>query len=319
MLTIRHLLSCVILCALMLTACQRAAEAPEPTPPVETVAPREPEAADEESAPTATTEPMEPTDLLVVVETPAPTDTPTPEPTATQAEPTAAAVPTETPEPSPTPRATAAPAVDQPIAAAPAAISTSALIIREDETVAPPFDVTVSANRELPGYNFMITGLVRNVGSENYAGLGIVATFFRADGSRHGPIKVNLQCPLLAPGDACPFAVDANAKGLTEVMIHPEGYPTTRTTAQVDISGVGRSVDGIGYVHITGSVANPNPVPVNDVTISGMLLDQAGEIVSIGTDILVGALEAGATSRFEVVLRYAPYVQYQLLVQAEPR
>ena len=127
--------------------------------------------------------------------------------------------------------------------------------------MAPPLDVTVSANRELPGYNFIITGLVRNAGSENYAGLGIVATFFRADGSRHGPIKVNLQCPVLIPGDACPFAVDANAKGLTEVMLHPEGYPTTRTTAQVNISGVGRSLDGIGYVHITGNVTNPNPAP----------------------------------------------------------
>jgi hypothetical protein len=261
---------------------------------------------------------MKPTDLLVVAETPAPTDTPTPEPTATPAA-TATAVPTETPEPTPTPAATTAPAAAQPIAAAPEAISTSALIIRDDETVAPPLDVTVSANRELPGYNFKITGLVRNAGSENYAGLGIVATFFRADGSRHGPIKVNLQCPVLVPGDACPFAVDANAKGLTEVMLHPEGYPTTRTTAQVNVSGVGRSVDGIGYVHITGNVTNPNPVPVHDVTISGVLLDQAGEIVSIGTDILIGALEAGATSRFDVVLRYAPYTQFQLFVQAEPR
>ena len=311
MLTIRRLLSCVILCALILTACQQAAETPEPTPPVETVAPEEPAAVEEEEG-----APAEPA-------TPAPTatqvPTETPEPTATAAAPTATAAPTETPEPTPTPTATAAPAVAQPATEAPPAISTSALIIREDETVAPPLDVSVSANRELPGYNFMITGLVRNAGSESYAGLGIVATFFRADGSRHGPIKVNLQCPVLVPGDACPFAVDANARGLTEVMLHPEGYPTTRTTAQVDISGVGRSLDGIGYIHITGNVTNPNPVPVHDVTISGVLLDQAGEIVSIGTDILVGALEAGATSRFEVVLRHAPYAQYRLLVQAEPR
>ena len=312
MLTIRRLLSCVILCALVLTACQQAAETPEPTPHVESVAPEEPAAIEEEEE----SAPAEPTATPAPTSTPAPTETA--EPTATPAA-TATAVPTETPEPTPTPAATTAPAVAQPVAAAPAAISTSALIIRDDETVAPPLDVTVSANRELPGYNFMITGLVRNAGSENYAGLGIVATFFRADGSRHGPIKVNLKCPVLVPGDACPFTVDANAKGLTEVMLHPEGYPTTRTTAQVNISGVGRGVDSIGYVHITGNVANPNPVPVNDVTISGMLLDQAGEIVSIGTDILVGALEAGATSRFEVVLRYAPYVQYQLLVQAEPR
>ncbi|MCJ7736666.1 MAG: hypothetical protein MUQ10_05040, partial [Anaerolineae bacterium] len=63
MLTIRRLLSCAILCALMLTACQQAVDTPEPAPPVEIVGPEEPTAADEESAPTPTTEP---TELLIL-------------------------------------------------------------------------------------------------------------------------------------------------------------------------------------------------------------------------------------------------------------
>ena len=61
-----------------------------------------------------------------------------------------------------------------------------------------------------------------------YAALGVVATFFTDDGSRYGPIKANVPCLLLAPGDECPFVIEAISKNLVSVILHPEGAPTNR-------------------------------------------------------------------------------------------
>lgn len=312
----RRLIVLSMVCALALAGCKQAEPTAAPPAPTEapTAAPAEatepPPEPTSTTAPTATLEPTAtPTATPTSVPTEAPTETPQPEPTAT-----ATSVPTEPSTEVPT----AEP--EQPaLPAAPAPVSTSALTIREDETIAPPLTVLVSANRELPGYNFLITGLVRNDGTENYAGLGMVATYFRADGSRHGPIKTNLRCTLLAPGDMCPFTFEATARGLTEVMLHPEGYPTTRARAQVNHYITGSWVDGIGYVHITGGVTNPNATPVDDAAVSAVLRDGTGDIVSEGTDIVVGTIDPGATGQFEVILKYAPYVSYQLFVQAESR
>jgi len=314
--TAHRLLALILVCALALVGCKQA----QPT--------AEPPAATEET----TEPPAEPTDAP-----PEPTEAPTarPEPTATPRPsatpvPTETSVPTEVPTETPEPTATATPTsvpTEAPTEEAdqlappvvPAPVSTSALVVREDETIAPPLTVLVSANRELPGSHFLVTGLVRNDGTENYAGLGMVATFFRADGSRHGPIKTNLKCTLLAPGDMCPFTFEANARGLTEVMLHPDGYPTTRARAQVNAFVTGSWVDAIGYVHITGGVTNPNTTPVDDVSVSAVLRDGTGDIVAQATDIVVGSIDPGATGQFEVILRYAPYVNYQILVQAESR
>ncbi|MBN1247813.1 MAG: hypothetical protein JXC32_09155 [Anaerolineae bacterium] len=337
----------ILILAVALTGCQQPTETPaSPTPTevagvpdrVEAPSPSEPEpeeAEEEEASDNDLGLPAAP--VLQPEETPTPTEEPeppvTPEPTPTgepseeepspeQTVPPEATAPPEVTEGETEPEETTevpAPTTERKPPTTEGIVSTSALVIRDDETPAPPLIVTVSANREFPGYNFLITGLVRNGGSENYAGLDIIGTFFRADGSRHGPIEVNLQCPVLAPGDACPFRIDANAKGLTEVMLHPEGYPTTRATAEVNVTNIRTSLDGIGYVHITGSATNPNPVPVWDITLNGTLVDATGAIVSLGTDVLVGSLAAGATATFDVPVRYQPYTQYQLFVYAEPR
>ena len=87
----------------------------------------------------------------------------------------------------------------------------------------------------------------------------------------------------------------------------------------VELRGVRRYQDALGYVHITGTVYNPNPVTVRDVTITGVLIDQLGEIVNVGVDLLVQPLESGASAPFEVLVRQAPYVRYELFVQALPR
>jgi len=314
----RRLIVLSMVCALAFAGCRQAEPAAEPPDPTATSVP--PEAPD--AAPPEPTEaPPEPTSTTVPTEAPTATSTPVP-PEALTETPKPTATPTSVPTEAPThtPESTPTEEPDQPaLPAVPAPVSTSALTIREDETIAPPLTVLVSANRELPGYNFLITGLVRNDGTENYAGLGMVATYFRADGSRHGPIKTNLRCTLLAPGDMCPFTFEATARGLTEVMLHPEGYPTTRARAQVNHYITGSWVDGIGYVHITGGVTNPNATPVDDAAVSAVLRDGTGDIVSEGTDIVVGTIDPGATGQFEVILKYAPYVSYQLFVQAESR
>jgi hypothetical protein len=198
-------------------------------------------------------------------------------------------------------------------------ISRSALEIREDEAVAPPLTVLVSANRELEGYRFRVTGLVRNDAAEAYAGLGLVATFFKEDGSRFGPIRAEISCPILGPGGACPFTVEAIDKSLAEVMLHPEGYPSTRRQPiPAEARGVGLYTDALGHLHIAGSLYNPNSVAIQDASISGVLRDAQGEIVSVGTAVVIGPLAPNASDRFDILLQYAPYATYQLYIQAVP-
>lgn len=211
------------------------------------------------------------------------------------------------------------PVVALPTQAPPQVVSTSALTILDDETPAPPLTVIVSMNSKFEGYRFRISGLVRNDAAEPYAGLGMNATFFRDDGSRFGPIKVNVQCPVLEPGESCPFLLEAIDKGITQVMLHPDGHPTERRTVPVETRSVSSYRDTLGYVHITGSVFNPNPVAVRDVTVTGALIDDRGEIVSTGVALLLQTIEAGASASFDVLIRHAPYTRTQLFVQALPK
>lgn len=338
-----HIALVLMLCVLMFGAC-RNVTTPDPTTGLPTA---EPQAQVER--PTATPEPVVPTlepTLPPPTQTPAPTATP--EPLEASAEPPSEdAVPgeaggdvsdeedgedvaeteesgegevVETPESTPT--ATIAPPVQPPGAVATlprdSVVDASALVLREDETVAPPLTILVSANRQLEGYRYKVSGLVRNDDAVPYASLGVVATFYRSDGSRYGPVRADMQCPILGPGDVCPFIIEVTDKDLAEVMLHPEGRPTDRRQpAPVQLRTGGRYTDAIGYVHITGSVYNPNPFAVQDITINGVLLD-GGQIVSIGRDLILGPVAAGANAPFDVMVRYTPYSQTQLYVQALP-
>lgn len=234
------------------------------------------------------------------------------------------AAPEASEEPTEAPTATRSP-VQAPVIPVPATqppaqvVSTSALVVLDDETPAPPLTVIVSTNRAFEGYRYRLSGLMRNDAQEPYAGLWMNATFFRDDGSRYGPVRVNVQCPILEPGESCPWLLEATDKGITQVMLHPDGHPVERHTVPVEVRGVRHYQDALGYVHITGTVYNPNPVTVRDVTITGVLIDGAGEIVETGVDLLVQPIEAGASAPFEVLVRYASYVRYELFVQALPR
>ena len=100
----------------------------------------------------------------------------------------------------------------------PGVVASGVLTLLDDPNIAPPLSVHVSANQALEGYRYRVSGVLRNDAVENYAALGVVATFFTDDGSRYGPIKANVPCLLLAPGDECPFVIEAISKNLVSVI-----------------------------------------------------------------------------------------------------
>jgi hypothetical protein len=314
-----------LIAVLILTACAPA-ETPAPTPqPTEAVEAGETDPPPTEVPPTATPLPTstpdptatpEPTATPMPTETPAPTDTPEPSPTATQPPaPTATEAPETEPDDGDEDRTQLQPQ-PQPQPGSDVVVY-DALTRLDDPAVAPPLTVLLSANHALEGYTYRISGLVRNDGSQNYAGLAVIATFLTDEGRRHGPIRANVECPVLAPGEVCPFILDATAKDLTQFFLHPEGYPTERPSSPINAFLTGRYVDGVGFVHLTGRVENPNPFPIKNVTVNGALLNARGEIVSLGTDLLLAPLEPGATASFDAAVRSVPYAQARLFVKAE--
>jgi len=189
----------------------------------------------------------------------------------------------------------------------------------DDANIAPPLSVHVSANQALEGYRFRVSGTLRNDATENYAGLGVVATFYTSDGSRYGPIKAAPACLLLAPGDECPFVIEATSKDLVSVMLHPEGHPTSRGAAPLTFNVTGRYQDAVGFVHLTGQVRNPNPFAVKNVTVNGALLNAQGEIVAVGMAMIIDPIAANGSATFDVAIGYAPYANYRLYVHGEPQ
>jgi hypothetical protein len=202
---------------------------------------------------------------------------------------------------------------------APKVIASPALTVLDDPNYAPPFSVIVHANYALEDYRYLVSGVIRNDSTENYVDLGIVATFFTDTGRRYGPIKVDAPCLLLAPGAECPFIVEALSKSLVSVILHPEGRPTDRGAAPVTLSGVGRYTDAIGYVHLTGRVTNANPFAVENAVVVGVLVDGNGGFVSLGSTVVIGAIEPNASAPFDILIEYAPYTTYRLFAQAEPK
>ncbi len=264
--------------------------------------------------------------------TPAPTYTPrptyTPLPTYTP-QPTYTPFPTNTPafvaatasasRPTRTPAPTWQAATAVPPVSAPSVVSSGAVEILPDPNPAPPLTVIVSANQLLEGYHHKVSGFLRNDSSENYTGLGVVATFYMSDGRRYGPIKVDAGCLLIAPGDVCPFVVEATSKNLVSVVLHPEGRPTDRGRAPVTVSVTGHSRDSVGYVHITGWVKNDNPFTIKNTTVTGALLDAAGAVVSVDSVVVIEMIDPGQSAAFEVMIPYVSYSSYQVYAQAEPK
>ncbi len=307
-----------LLLLILVTGCKSTTETPAPTEAVQTTA-----IAPVVEAPLVTNTPRPtPTSYPTMPPMSSPTPTFTPSPTPTAGPPTETpdmpeVTPTVTAGPTGTPRAVAVDSGLPPLSKPPAVIASGVLVLRDDPDVAPPLSIHVSANQALEGYRYRVSGVLRNDAGENYASLGVVATFYTADGSRYGPIKANVACLLLTPGDECPFVIEATSKNLTSVMLHPEGAPTSRVAGPLTFTVTGRYQDAVGYVHITGRVRNPNAYAVKNITVNGALLNAQGEIVATGMTILVDSVAANGAAAFDVAIKYEPYANYRLYVQGE--
>lgn len=318
-------LSLLLVMIVLAAGCRSTSETPAPTEVVQatTTAPVvEAPAVTNTPRPTPTSHPTmppmsSPTPISPV--SPTPTEAPPMETPSPQTAEAVDAPPIVTPEPTATLRAAAVgsglPAIPRP----PAVVASGALTLLDDPNVAPPLSIHVSANQALEGHRYRVSGVLRNDADENYATLGVVATFFTDDGSRYGPIKANVTCLLLAPGEECPFVVEATSKNLVSVILHPEGAPTSRGAAPLTFTVTGRYQDVVGYVHLTGRVRNANPYVVKNVTVNGALLNAQGEIVSTGMTILVDSIAANGAATFDVVVKYVPYANYRLYVHGEPQ
>jgi hypothetical protein len=207
----------------------------------------------------------------------------------------------------------------------------------------PPFTVEVSTNVATQdplvekSARYKIGGLVRNDGDQTYAVSGILVTFYDAEGFRgrfqpairdgklvggewlwHGQTEADFACLLLAPGEECPFMVEITAQDMASFLIHPDGAATDRVSAPVELSNVRLVNEGIDFCRISGTATNGNTFKVKNVTVSGVLLDASGQIVSLGsTYVLQEDIEPGASVRFDVRVDKEAYVDYDIYAQAE--
>ena len=85
----------------------------------------------------------------------------------------------------------------------------------------------------------------------------------------------------------------------------------------VELSGV--QVTNLGtYVRISGTATNGNAFKVKNVTVSGVLLDGSGQIVSLGsTYVIQEDIAPGESVQFDVRVAKQAYAGYELYAQAE--
>ena len=275
---------------------------------------QEQEPSGQSEAPPAATYTPYPTYTPLPTYTPIPTSTPDPTSTPTTGPtPTGTAMPTSTPTETPTPAPTR-----RPTTPTPANTPTPAMTRLEDKDPGPPFTITVSANRVGENSVYKVTGLVRNDSTKTYEAIGVNATFFDDQGFRHGPIDADIACLFLSPGEECPFSVEIPARRVEYFLLHPEGRPSDTESAPVRLSNLGLSYDGLESVRITGVATNQNPFKVQDVVVTGVLLDASGQIVSLGsTFILREDIEPNQSVRFDLRIKRVPFYRYQLYAQAE--
>ena len=207
----------------------------------------------------------------------------------------------------------------QPVSAStPAPLSLPALERWPDKDLGPPFTISVSANRAGPQSTFKVSGLVRNDGDQTYEAIGVLATFYSEDGFQYGPIDTRCPCTLLAPGESCPFIVQAAMRSPVAFVLHPEGRPTERESAPVVVSQVRLIADGLDSVRIAGLATNEMPFKIENPIVAGVLVDDAGQVVSLGyTYVLAADIEPGASVRFDLRVSDAPHIGYRVYAQAE--
>jgi hypothetical protein len=261
----------------------------------------------EDAQPAVTREPS-PTRTPRPTVTPEPTAEPTAEPTVEPtSEPTQ--VPTEIPTSTPVP---------QPQSAPPASGVVEIELERiPDHDPGPPFTLFVDTIRIRADGKYEIVGRVHNDGAEIYEGISVRASFLDDKGGGYGPVDVYAPCPFLEPGAECPFSLQMYSRPYVAYRLHANGTPVVyRQPASLVLSGLSVSRDGIGNVRITGTATNGNVFTVRNPTIAGALIDADGDVVSVGSAIVLGEVAPGAGVPFDVRIEYQPYVTYQLYAQA---
>jgi hypothetical protein len=220
-------------------------------------------------------------------------------------------------------------------------VTATALEQLPDNDPGPPLTVEVSANRATQdplveqSQTYLVTGIVRNDGDQVYAVSALQATFFDASGFRgtfqkypgrgtggewvwHGQTEADFAALLLAPGKEWPFSVEITAQDMASFVIHPDAVATGRESAPVALSDIVLVDEGAGYLRISGTATNDNAFAVQNVTVSSVLLDASGQIVSMGsTYVLQQDIGPGESVTFEVRVEEEPYADYRLYVQAE--
>lgn len=255
--------------------------------------------------------------------TPRPTATPTLTrtaiPTPTRATREADATTAASPTPTPGRTSTAAP----PATRVPAATPTPAMALLEDKDITPPLTFEISALRRDTAADagegaYVVSGWVHNVRSETREGITVVATFRDAEGFYFGPLDARVACKLLRPGESCPFFLEANLRRPTEVLVRPDGALTRLEGAPMVVGDVRLIPDGLISVRVTGTATNANPFPVKEPNVGAVLLDEYGQIVSLGYTIVAAeGIAPGASVPFDIRIKHRPYASYQLYAQAQ--
>ncbi len=227
----------------------------------------------------------------------------------------------------------AATTVEAPAAAA-------ALVQIPDTDPGPPFSVEISMNQATPNpllagsTIYKVTGLLRNDGDAVYAVNRVHITFFDASGFRgayhpfpqrrygeyiwHGAMEAEFNCMLLAPGETCPFTAEIAAYDMASFLVHADAVVAQwREPAQVEVQS-SELIDQGSHVRINGTIINPNTYAIRNVVVNGVLLDGAGQILSMGSAYIVQSIAPGAAVSFSAMVPVkGTYAGYELFTQAE--
>ena len=164
----------------------------------------------------------------------------------------------------------------------------------------------------------LVSGWVRNESDETYEAIGVQATFSDAEGFIWGPLDTRCPCTLLAPGESCPFIIEASMRRPTTVLLHPLGRPSKRESVPVVLSGVRSVVDTDDSLRLTGTATNDKPFKIKNPIVAGILVDEYGQMVSLGyTYVTVEDIEPGTGVPFDLRVTRRPYAQVRTWAQAE--
>jgi hypothetical protein len=105
---------------------------------------------------------------------------------------------------------------------------------------------------------------------------------------------------------------------MASFLIHPDAVATGRESLPVALSDVQLVDEGTGYLRISGTATNTSAFAAKNVTVSGVLIDGNGQVVSVGSAyVLEEDIAPGEAVDFEVRVAKEPYASYQLYAQAE--